>query len=114
MLVNFRLALPWKELHAEGEYSEEGFVVFAGAKCRLEETKAINRAAKKVRKTLQKKEILTQQKDTDDFLTLGTDHIFKTPSAAACVVLGRSANGWTEWKYKDGRTLDEVKRNIRE
>jgi len=25
-------------------------------------------------------------------------------------VLARSANGWIEWKYPDGRTLDEVKR----
>ena len=24
--------------------------------------------------------------------------------------LARRANGWVEWKYKDGRTLDEVKR----
>ncbi|MBE0582509.1 MAG: DUF4357 domain-containing protein [Desulfofustis sp.] len=26
------------------------------------------------------------------------------------VVLGRRSNGWIEWKYKDGKTLDEVKR----
>jgi hypothetical protein len=25
-------------------------------------------------------------------------------------VLARRANGWIEWKYKDGKTLDEVKR----
>lgn len=105
------LVCQWKDLYAEGEYSEEGFVVFAGAKCRLDETRAINNAAKKIRKTLLRKEILTQLEETDTYLTLGTDHIFKTPSAAACFVLGRSANGWTEWKYKDGRTLDEVKRS---
>ena len=26
------------------------------------------------------------------------------------IMLARSANGWTEWKYPDGKTLDEVKR----
>lgn len=26
------------------------------------------------------------------------------------VVLGRSTNGWTKWKNKDGVTLDELKR----
>jgi hypothetical protein len=26
------------------------------------------------------------------------------------MLMGRSANGWTEWKTQDGRTLDAVKR----
>jgi hypothetical protein len=38
------------------------------------------------------------------------NHVFSSPSAAAVSILGRYANGWTEWKYADGRTLDEVKR----
>jgi hypothetical protein len=25
-------------------------------------------------------------------------------------VMGRSANGWVEWKNQQGKTLDEVKR----
>ena len=33
---------------------------------------------------------------------------FSSPSAAACFVLGASTNGWTEWKDKSGRTLDEL------
>lgn len=33
---------------------------------------------------------------------------FSSPSAAAYFVLGTSANGWTEWKDKSGRTLDEL------
>ncbi|WP_349678401.1 DUF4357 domain-containing protein [Polaromonas sp. UBA4122] len=32
------------------------------------------------------------------------------PSTAATAVMGRSANGWLEWKSPQGRTLDEVKR----
>jgi hypothetical protein len=28
----------------------------------------------------------------------------------AMVVMGRSANGWIEWKAANGKTLDEVKR----
>jgi len=31
---------------------------------------------------------------------------------AAMAVLGRSANGWVEWKTIDGRTLDAVKRQV--
>ncbi|HEX7357787.1 MAG TPA: DUF4357 domain-containing protein, partial [Ignavibacteriaceae bacterium] len=37
-----------------------------------------------------------------------SDYIFNSPSSAAVTLLGRAANGWTSWKYKDGRTLDEV------
>lgn len=33
---------------------------------------------------------------------------FSSPSYAASFVLGSSANGWTEWKNKDGKTLDEL------
>lgn len=33
---------------------------------------------------------------------------FNSPSTAASFVLGASANGWTEWKNKDGKTLDEI------
>ena len=28
---------------------------------------------------------------------------------AALAVMGRSANGWIEWKAANGKTLDEVK-----
>ena len=38
------------------------------------------------------------------------DYIFNSPSMAGGVVLGRSTNGWTKWKNKDGITLDELKR----
>ncbi|NBX51527.1 DUF4357 domain-containing protein, partial [bacterium] len=32
---------------------------------------------------------------------------FSSPSAAAAIVLARSANGWTEWKTKEGSTLKD-------
>ena len=36
------------------------------------------------------------------------DFVFSSPSAAATVVLGRSANGRIEWKDAQGRTLKEL------
>ena len=42
---------------------------------------------------------------------LKKDYTCQSPSAAATLVLGRSANGWTEWKDEDRRTLDDVYRN---
>jgi len=38
------------------------------------------------------------------------DYLFETPSGAAAVVLGRTSNGWVDWKNGDGKTLHDVKR----
>ena len=46
----------------------------------------------------------------------GDKYIFKnnykssSPSAAASLILGRSANGWKEWKTYDGKLLDEYRK----
>ena len=45
-------------------------------------------------------------------LVFTRDHLFTSPSMAAMAVMGRSANGWIEWKAADGKTLDEVKRQV--
>ncbi|WP_366939095.1 DUF4357 domain-containing protein [Limnohabitans sp. Rim8] len=38
--------------------------------------------------------------------------MFSSPITATMAVMGRSANGWIEWKTASGRTLDEVKRKV--
>jgi hypothetical protein len=42
------------------------------------------------------------------FLKMTRAHVFDSPSSAAGVLLGRSANGRIEWKDSGGRTLKEV------
>lgn len=92
---------------AQGEYTEDGLVIFSGSLSNKDETNTIGNTASNIRKELIEKEILIDNVDTYKFVK---DYIFTSPSTAAAVVLGRSANGWSEWKYKDGKTLDEVKR----
>lgn len=41
---------------------------------------------------------------------MNSDMTFSSPSTAAVFALGRPSNGWTEWKDKDGNTLDSVYR----
>ena len=41
-------------------------------------------------------------------LILTFDKTFSSVSTAASFCLGRNANGWTEWKDKEGNTLDSV------
>ena len=42
-----------------------------------------------------------------EVLIFTEDYNFSSPSASAAVVLARSANGWTEWKDKHGKSMDE-------
>ena len=40
-----------------------------------------------------------------------SDHLFSSPSAAAAVIMGRSANGLVEWKDLAGRDLKSIETN---
>jgi len=46
--------------------------------------------------------------DRNGSMTLLRDRTFKSPSYAAAFVLGRAANGRTEWKNTDGLSLKEL------
>jgi hypothetical protein len=96
-----------KDAKAEGEYTEDGMIVFSGSVCNLEETKSAGPYVKNWRIQLVKDGVL---KPDGSVYRFTQNHIFSSPSTAAAVVLARRANGWTEWKYNDGKTLDEVKR----
>jgi hypothetical protein len=45
-----------------------------------------------------------------DTVVFEKDHLFRSPSMAALSLMGRTTNGWIDWKNKDGLTLDVVKR----
>lgn len=91
-----------------GEYTSEGFVVHKGSSARIDNVASIKGTSQ---------ERFREQLVTDGVLTLDgaqyvftRDHLFSSPSTAAIAVLGRSANGWIEWKTEQGQTLDAVKR----
>lgn len=50
-------------------------------------------------------------KDKGEYFEFTDDYIFSSPSTAAVVVMGRNANGLTEWKSKDGKTLKDFETN---
>jgi hypothetical protein len=89
----------------EGEYTEDGLVVFKGSKCHASETKSAPQWIISLRKKLLDKGILVKE---DNVYIFSSDYKFKTPTGSAVVILGRNANGWTAWKYKNGKTLDDV------
>ncbi|MFK7802911.1 MAG: GIY-YIG nuclease family protein [Anaerolineae bacterium] len=96
-----------KDAYAEGEYTEDGLIVFAGGKCNLIESKSAGNWLHSLRNELKENGTLGEK---GGMLVFTKDYIFSSPSAAAGAVLARQANGWVEWKFKNGKTLDEVKR----
>ncbi len=94
----------------QGIYTQEGFVVLKGSIGRKENVPSIRDTSdEQLRIDLLKSGVMREE---DTTLVFAKDHLFRSPSAAAVALLGRTANGWLEWKTKDGRTLDAVKRQV--
>jgi hypothetical protein len=91
---------------AKGIYSSNGLTVFKGSKCASDPTpKATDKNLRDRRTRLLEDGTLAV---VDQAIVFTRDTLFKTPSAAARVVLFRSANGWREWKTETGMTLAEA------
>lgn len=86
----------------EGEDQSGGFLVLAGAQIQKQETPSLSERIRSLRSKLFEEGLLV---DDDGFLLLRSDYLFSSPSSAASVLLGRSANGRIEWRDEKGRTL---------
>ena len=96
-----------KDAEAKGQRTPNGFVVFSGSTAVLKERGSsesypyvLNR-----RRELLAEGLLVEK---NGFLTFTKDTEFSSPSAAAAVVHGGSANGLTAWKNRAGRSLKEL------
>ena len=90
---------------AEGTETADGFVVYAGSLGRADEVPSMQAWGSQMRATMIQEGILAVEADR---LRLATDHLFASPTAAAMVLLGRTANGRIEWKTADGVTLKQL------
>ncbi len=86
---------------AIAEQTSEGFLVLQGSKIADSVTPSISKSIKDVRLDLINKSIIVDYEFKEDY-------IFSSPSYAATIVMGRSANGLTEWKTIDGRILKSL------
>jgi uncharacterized protein DUF4357 len=96
------LYLNAKGVQAQGSEAADGFVVRAGSAAVKAEVPSCHVYLKELRGALVENGVLRASGDGYSFTQ---DYVFPSPSTAAGVVLGRSANGRTEWKTTDGRTL---------
>ena len=99
------LLLKGKGIVARGHERDEGFVVLAGSQAVKDEVPSIHRYLADMRASLTERGIFAAD---DGFLKLTQDYTFDSPSTAAGVMLGRSANGRIEWQDDQGRTLKAI------
>jgi hypothetical protein len=93
---------------AQGEPSSEGFVVFKGSKAAATIVNSMTSSFITLRQKLIDEGVLV---DRGEYYEFPEDYIFSSPSTAAVMVMGRNANGLTEWKQKNGKTLKEFETN---
>ena len=95
-------------INGRGMYTAEGFVVLKGSIGRKANVPSIvGTSDERFRNKLIDAGVMRALGDT---VVFEKDHLFGSPSMALIALVGRTANGWREWKGKGGATLDELKR----
>ncbi|MBO4999963.1 MAG: GIY-YIG nuclease family protein [Bacteroidaceae bacterium] len=89
---------------AFGIYDGEKFEVLEGSEVDMSRTCHSEKMEMQRQTAIQNGNIIA----IGDTYQLTVSISFTSPSSAAMFVLGGSTNGWTEWKSKDGKTLDEL------
>lgn len=89
---------------AKGYMSGDEFIMLAGSEIRQNTRASITPAFAAQRQAF----IVDHCKVQNGVIMLKHDYTFPSPSYAAGMCVGGSANGWTEWKDVEGKTLDEV------
>lgn len=88
----------------KGVDQSDGFLVLEGAKARGQAVRSIDTGYGLLREQLLEQGAFVEE---GDGYQLVRDQLFSSPSAAAAALLGRNANGRTEWRDSDGVTLKD-------
>jgi hypothetical protein len=94
-------------LKASGHLTPNGIVVFAKSQA----VAALRPSAKDYPWVINAREQLAKDGvliSVDGYLIFAKNHEFSSPSAAAAVIHGGTANGRTAWKDSSGRTLKQL------
>lgn len=91
--------------NARGISTTEGFVVLKNSRIADSVTRSFPDNYLHLRDKLLYNKTIVQDPEG---LVLTRDLLFSSPSTAASIIMGRSANGLAEWKTKDGRILKSL------
>ena len=87
-----------------GEPTSDGFVVLKGSKAASTTVNSMTSSFIALRQKLINETVLI---DKGEYFEFSDDYIFSSPSTAAAMVMGRNANGLTEWRNREGKPLKE-------
>jgi hypothetical protein len=91
--------------NGRGKRVADGFVVFAGSEVTKDTVPSFPKWAQLIRDELIEGGVIVTKGESFVF---EQDYLFSSPSSAAAVIMGRSANGLKEWKDDKGRALATV------
>lgn len=86
---------------AKGMIVADGFVVLKNSTIATTITPSMSASLQKLRNKLLESKII------DNSFKFTKNHIFTSPSLAAAIVMGRNANGRTEWKTSDNKSIKD-------
>jgi len=87
--------------YAKGMLTNEGFVI-------LKESRIKEGISDSISKSLLN--YCIKERSSSDVVegVFINDHLCSSPSMAGVIILGRNSNGYSEWKNKDGKSLNEI------
>lgn len=91
---------------AKGVIVADGFAVLKGSVIATSTVPSMSESLIYLRSELMSKGII------DSKFHFSKDHIFTSPSLAAAIVMGRNANGRTEWKTSDHKTIKDIEEEL--
>ncbi|MEO1937766.1 MAG: GIY-YIG nuclease family protein [Sulfurimonas sp.] len=91
--------------NAQGQQTSDGFVVLKGSEIASSTVNSYPDGWKNSRQELIDNGTIVEKNGKFVF---SNDYLFNSPSAAAAIVMGRSANGLTEWKNNKGKSLKDI------
>lgn len=88
--------------NAFGYLVPDGFTVCKGSNIASSTAPSMSKSLIELRNRLIEKGIINEN------LVFSSNYVFSSPSLAAAVVMGRNANGRTEWKTDDKKTINMI------
>jgi hypothetical protein len=99
------LTLHHNGCEATGYLTSEGMLVLAGSRGRPGLQPSAPASIGKHREALNAEGVIQADDDAVVFLK---DHLFSSPSAAGCVLVGRTTNGRTVWRNRQGQSINDL------